>query len=409
MMRRSRRGHYAILLLLTLLSLLAVSALAIDASYAILAKSEAQSIADAAAESALRRLLRTGNQAEAIAAAELVCAANRVAGEPADLLDIRFGRWRPDPQGGPSFRSSGRPTAVRVRVGRTGNRTISWLFGGLWGIEGFGTHASATATSGVSQLIVVLEISDEWTEAFMLWVRQALIEMLEVTESIAGADGSIALITHNANFAWEYTPITRFSEGGTAIADQWSRLHLVSRAGVNDDTEDGVDCAPHKGNRRTDYDDPPGGCYPEMPRKYHDETGADLSGGLLLTHWMLSELNRPDEDHVILMINAGGPFTVPASSGNWRASSGYVEERWREFVSEVAISLPHVRAQTLAAARALHEDFHADLWTVSLRNHDDLLLEVPQGDGRYLLSDDPFILPEIIPEILASQDVYLVE
>ena len=116
---RHRRGNYTMLLAVALLVVLGFGALALDVSYMLMARGQAQDVADAASQAAIVVLRQTGDRDAALDAAERIVSWNQVAGRPPDLLDVDFGTWDDNAEV-PSFASGAlRPNAVRVTVWET--------------------------------------------------------------------------------------------------------------------------------------------------------------------------------------------------------------------------------------------------------------------------------------------------
>ena len=129
---RKRRGNYVMLLLVALLTLLGFGALAIDTGYMMLARAQAQDIADAASQAALIVLRSSGDPIDARKAALQVVAANEIVGREPDLISLEFGGWD-DTEAIPAFVPGVvTPNAVRVAVGRQGENAISFLLARLW-------------------------------------------------------------------------------------------------------------------------------------------------------------------------------------------------------------------------------------------------------------------------------------
>jgi Flp pilus assembly protein TadG len=408
---RTRRGNYAMLLLVALLALLGFGALAIDTGYMMLARAQAQDIADAASQAALIVLRSSGDTIDARNAALQVVAANEIVGREPDLISLEFGAWD-DTEAIPEFVPGVvTPNAVRVAVGRQGPNAISFLLARLWGYTTFETRASSTSATRSTQVVIVLDITGSWGEEDFLNARAAVLTALDMlAETVSGVD-EVAMTIFTNRYAWEYTPLTNIArpENAAAVREDWLLLNIASKAGVDADPDDGAACVLHGGARANDFLSPAGGCYPPMPREYTDEPGTDHSTGVLLAKQLFEESRNGASYRAMIVLTDGRPNDLGAASGTVRATQGYVETRWREYLGPVPRSKDAIRGATIAATDDLYDDLAVNTWVVSLVEHDAMMPAMVRGDGYYVRTQDSGLLGAILAQIISEMPTAIVE
>lgn len=423
----TRRGNYSMMLAIVIIAMLGFGALAIDIAYMRLAQAQAQDIADAASQAALIVLRQTGETSQAEAAANRIIQSNHVAGEPPTMTSIDFGNWD-DTVADPTFTTGGAaaPNAVRVTVGREGSDGVSYMLARIFGKDRFDVNASAVSATRSFQIAFVLDITGSWHENKFADARDAMLTALDMlTESASGVD-EIGMTIFTNRYAWEYTPFTQVAVGGNAAAlrTEWEKLNIASKAPVgsfNSNTTDGVDC---DSSYSDDFTSPQeGGCYPDMPREYTDEPGTDHSTGMLLAKQMFEERANTATYRAMIIVTDGKPNDLGAGSGDIRASQGYTEDRWREYLGPVPRDKQDIRDESIAASQDLWLDLAVHTWLVSLVAYDGQMMQdppedqgatevsdgVPQGDGYYRIASSSDELVEILSQIISEMPLAIVE
>lgn len=178
--RRRRRGSVLPLVACSMIGLCGFVALAVDVGMIVVARTEAQNAADAAALSGSRALDgRTGwNTAIAEGAARAAVGGNTVLSTPLDPSDvtIEHGSYGYDystevfsphvpPRPGENF------TLTRVSV----NHHAPTAFANVLGISGFDVHARATATHRPRDIAVILDFSGSMNNESDLWNNESYL------------------------------------------------------------------------------------------------------------------------------------------------------------------------------------------------------------------------------------------
>lgn len=404
-----RRGNYSLMLAAAVVTLLGFGALSIDIAYMRLSAAQAQDVADAASQAALIVLRNTGSTASATAAAERVVALNRVAGEAPSMPSITFGQWEDGVGFGPA---AGVPHAVRVEVAREGGASIPLLLARIWDKDDFQVRATATSATRSFQIAFVLDITGSWGENKFRDAREAVLASLDMlTESASGVD-EVGMTLFTNRYGWEYTPFTQIAipANAAAMRTEWEKLNIASKAPVgtfNANTTDGVNCDSTYGN---DFNSPQvGGCYPDMPREYTDEPGTDHSTGVLLAQDMFENSTSGAVYRAMLVITDGKPNNLGATSGNIRASQGYVEDRWREYKGPVPRTVGEIRTASITATEQLWNNLEVHTWAVSLVVDDPILDGMVQGDGYKVLVSNSNQLVEVLTGIISEMPLAIVE
>lgn len=408
---RPRRGTYALLFAVVLVVLLGFGALALDVAYMLLARSQAQGVADGAAQAALVVMRLTGDEDEARRAALAVVERNHVAGEAPELAELTFGAWdvvAADPYFIPD---AAHPNAVRARVAREGEGAVGYLLSRIWGFTDFEVRAQAIAAARSIQVVIVLDITGSWGERDFAGGRAAVLTALDMLENTASDVDEVGMSIFTNRYAWEYTPLTDIAAAGNAAAVRanWQVLNIASKGGTDVDHYDGNDCVLKPLAQRDIFTNPVGGCYAQMPREYTDEPGTDHSTGILLAKQMFEERPGDAAYRAMIVLTDGRPNDLGAASGTIRANQGYVEARWREYLGPVPRSKDQIRSASIQAAEDLWDDLRVHTWVVSLVEHDDFMPDTVQGDGYYVRTDESAELAAIFAQIIASMPIALVE
>jgi len=395
----------------TLLVMLGFGALALDVSLLLRARARTQLIADAASQSGIIALRQTADIDLALQAIHTVVDENTIAGGPAELLSVDFGRWV-DTQTNPTFVSDWSvPNAVRLEVGRTAHGGVPMMLARIWGIDHKIVKATSTSASRSLQFIVVLDITGSWGERDFAEARKAALQAHTRLTRAASEEDEVAMTIFTNRYAWEYTPMTSAidADAMAAIRADWELLNIASKAGVDSNPEDGRNCKLHRNERINDFSDPPGGCYPSMPREYRDESGTDHSTGVLLAKQIFEENQDGARYRAMLILTDGRPQGLSSRSGDQRQEAGYVETRWREYVGPIHRSSGQVRSAAIDATQDLWDELRVNTWVVSLVANDSLMQDMVQGDGYFVLTDDPEELQMLFAQIITEMPLSIVE
>ncbi len=424
---RRRDGNYSLMLAVVIIVILGFGALSIDVAYMRYAQAQCQDVADAASQAALIVLRQTGSEAQATAAAEKIITVNEVAGAPPSVVNIQFGNWD-DTLADPSFTmgGGGAPNAVSVTVARNQDNasSVPFLLARIFGQDTFDVQASAVSATRSFQIILVLDITGSWHEDKFADARDAVLQALDMAADSASGVDEVGMTIFTNRYAWEYTPFTQISVGGNAAAVRadWEKLNIASKGGTDVDHYDGVQCALKPSSSRNDFTNPDGGCYPDMPREYTDESGTDHSTGILQAKQMYEAAASGAAYRAMIIITDGKPNDLGAASGNARAAEGYVEARWPEYQGPVPRSKTDIRNESIAATQDLWTNMQVNTWMVSLVQRDAAMMPgqegvpveglgsgVPQGDGYWRLAAQSSELATIISQIISEMPLAIVE
>ena len=162
----SRGGAIAVLTAFVLVALLAVSGLVLSLSYIELANAELKAATDAAARSAIIKLVITQSEDQGRAAAVDVAARYRVGGSPLQIAagDVTFGKAVIQPDGSFSFQQSSHPlinaaSVQGLKESGSSSGALSLPFGSLIGQETYQTQRAAIAMRLDYDIVLVLDRS----------------------------------------------------------------------------------------------------------------------------------------------------------------------------------------------------------------------------------------------------------
>ena len=185
----------------------------VDIAYMHMVRAELRTATDAAARAGAETLARTQDREQAIAAAISVAAQNNVAGEGLILArnDIQFGSVREGDDGKFEFIPDLQPfSTVRIvgkRTEESSSGPVKLFFGPLLDQSNFLPIQSATATSSVRDIALVLDVSGSMREQDAgdgLTRNQALINAVntfidEIERSSPNSAISVTTYSTNAN------------------------------------------------------------------------------------------------------------------------------------------------------------------------------------------------------------------
>lgn len=407
---RQRRGNYSVMLIVALIALLSFGALAVDTAQMRAAQAQAQDVADAASQAALIALRHTGSTTEAQAAAQKIVDTNMVAGKAAELDTINFGLWDIEGTSPTLQTSAANPNAVRVRVSREGGNSVPLQLARIMGHESFEVSAESTSATRSLQVILVMDITNSWSEKNFLEARQASELALEMLGNTVTPHDEVGMTVFTNRFAWEYTPLTRIAIASNyaEVAGDWSILNTASKAGTDTNKSDGKNCTVHTGTKLNNFNSPLGGCYSHMPREWSDEPGTDHSTGILLARQMFEESSSEASYRAMIILTDGQPNGLGAP-GTKRAAAGYTETRWSEYVGPAPRTTNQIRNAGVDAAQDLWEDMEVHSWVVSFVADDWMMNAMVTGDGHYTRTSKASELEPIFAQIISEMPLAIVE
>lgn len=407
--KNSRRGNYVVLTALSIMTFVGFGALAVDVSWIRLAQRQSQDVADAAAQSALLVLRRTGDQAAARVAAEEVVALNTVGAGHATLASLEFGVWDEDAATFTVDPTS--PNAVRARVERTGGNQLGLVLAPAVGWAEVPVVAQSTAAARRLEAVLVMDITNSWDHYPNFHnARDAAVSFLDTVYTTASPDDLVGMVVFSGRYAWEYTPFTPIVDTMAAggVRSVWSTLETAAKAGHRNNGHNKHcnvfgDNGYHLGWRNR-FDLSP--CFTDTPREYADEYGTDHTTGLTMAGTMFSEL--PDIGSYRAMIVLTDGYPNGTGPGNQRTTAGYTETRWREYRGPTR-TVADIKTESVAMTADLYNDEEVNTWVVSFVAHDVFMEDMVQGDGAYYNVNTSAALIPIFEDIAESLPVVTVE
>lgn len=403
----TRRGSIALVAAVMLTVMMGFGALAVDVAWMRLAQAETQDIADAASVAALWAVRSTQQENAAEDAATAMVRRNTVAGYPATVQSVQLGDW--DRNDNTFDTDVVDPNAARVTVGVTENGGMPLFLARIFGWDAIPVQATATAASRDLHVIVVFDITNSWSRPNFYRARDAALAMLDVLENAHGPADRIGMTVFSGRYAWEFTSLTLLEEAvaSGSVRAQWADMETASKAGTP--ANNGSGCNVYSSSRRTDYDDPPGGCFPDMPREYADETGTDHSTGLQQARQMFEERADDGVYRAMIVLTDGQPANLGSSHGSTRLAEGYEEERWNEYVGPVPHSASSIRSRSVELAEGLWDDLEVHTWVVSFVADQTFMHDMAQGDGYFVRTNDSNALVGIFEDIANALPLAVVE
>lgn len=413
---RRRRGSQAALFAVSLIVFLGFAALAVDTAWRLHTEAQAQDLADTAAISAMIAYRRTADIDISEAASRRTVAYNELAGEAPDV-NLTWGRWTEVDETPTFIPDEAQPHAVHANISRAGVRRVPYFLAPIFGFRGFDVQAEAVGAARSAEVSLVLDITGSWGELDFTQARIAVLRALDLLENSTSELDRVNLVVFTNRYAWAYTEWSAVADPlvSAGLRAQWSNLNIASKAGVDTNHEDGVACvlnAARPGSHGpNDFTDPPGGCYPAMPREYTDEPGTDHSAGILLAKQLYEEVpsGTTVSYRAMIVITDGRPNALGAGSGAIRASQGFVEDRWRQYTGPVPRTQDQIRTASIQATQELWNDRAVHTWVVSLVADDPMMPAMVRGDGFYVRTDDPTELAGILGDIVANLPLAVVQ
>lgn len=402
--RRPRAGSYAVGAVLMLTLGLTLGAFAFEVGRLSLCHSHLEVLTDHAAATGVHALRRTADLTDAERAIDTVLSRNPICRTPVTLQASTWGTWTPSAG---FVAGASPPNAVQISVDASDAGGVSLLWGSFLNTSFVSLGATSTAALPPLHLAIVHDVQTVWSESQALLVRDALRDTLQHWAASAGPEDTVTLVLAASHLAWVWTEPTPVAGNAASLDASWESVILASRAGTQPSTTDGVDCTVHTGAQTDDYTTPPGGCYPDMPRRYSDEVSLDLGNALALAR---SRLQSPPLTHRRgTLAVLGQPYgNLPTTVGEARALDGFVEGRFAEQASSVPAGSADLQDRAETAATSGWEDLGVDLWLLPVNTLEPQYDTLPQGRGWRLDVADPGSLAPALREVVSTQPVGVV-
>ncbi len=402
----NRRGNYATLFVFSIVTICGLGAMSIDTSYARFALSQTQDVADAASQAGMVVLRRTGDVDAATTAINAVVARNAVVGVSPNIDSINFGNWDHETSAWTSPADT--LNGVRVSVSRKDESGPDYFLGKLFGWQTFNVSAASTSATQALHVILVMDITNSWSPANFNFARDASLAFLDTLETSYGDADMFGMTIFTNVFAWEFTPMTYVRDevvSGAARAT-WEAMKTASKAGNGTNWPRG--CTLNSGANQDNFNNPLGGCYPNMPREYRDEPGTDHTTGITLAKTMFEEQNDPTVFRAMVVLTDGQPNGINAY-GTTRGTQGYVEERWREYRGPVPHTTTNIRADSVALTQDMWDEMQVHTWVVSFVSDAQFMDDMTTGQGWYSNTSSAAALVPIFEDIANSLPIAIVE
>ena len=327
-----------------------------------------------------------------------LAALNMVAGTTPGVVSVEFGLH----DRGTFTGSATRANAVRVNV----EADVPLTFASFWGLGAVTVSARATAAARPLHTVVVMDITNSWSWRDFEGGRDGAVTVYDQVTQTAGPDDRIGMVVFTGQFGVEFTPLLTIAEAESQLVrSEWAEMRTASKAGRPNSGNGG--CSLHGGSSKNDFSDPPGGCYPNMPREYRDESGTDHAIGIEMANQMFAEQADPSVYRAMIILTDGEPNGTGAHQQ--RAADGFEDTRWRYSFVGARRGTSEVRAESVVGASQAWATGEINIWTVSFKANATWMADVAQGDGYYIRAFDAGDLAPIFEDIVESLPVALVE
>ncbi len=434
-----RRGNYLMLGALTMPVLMGFGALAIDLAWLRMAQVQAQDLSDAASQAALMTYRRTLDLDDARDAADQVIARNTIAGGPAELVDLDFGRWDEDAR---TFTPTDvNPNAVRAQAGRRDTAGVPYLLARIWGFDRADVVGTSTSATRSLQVILAIDITNSWTYDNFESARIASTLFMDSLTGAYGPNDRVGMVHFTGAYGVVYTPTRLVSvEAADGFArGKWNTMHMASKSGrPRPDCTPLSACTTNQKNFRCDQHTllnvwsagthtgdggiahAEGGCFPGMWREYRDEPGTDHTAGLVKARDMFALMPDDGAYRALIMLTDGFPngtrddltLTPPLDWGATRATDPtFVPAAHDYYTAPVPHTTAQIMDESVDLASDLYFDHDVNTWVVSFVAPDPgFMTDMTEfGDGYF---DRAATAPEIIDifaDIAESLPIAIVE
>jgi len=199
---------------------LGFAALGVDVTFMQLTKLQAQYAADSAAHAAFVRYRATGDQAQGVAAAEYMLSQNLVAGAPADLKYVHYGKW----YGGLFVDDQIEINAAKVRVQRVNEDAVPLFFAGFLGYPTISVETASVTAGRPRQIMLVQDITGSFRDDIDN-ARVADLALLDYLLSYPYPEDMIGMTTFVGGVeATAWSPLQYTADLGESIYTHWQEL-----------------------------------------------------------------------------------------------------------------------------------------------------------------------------------------
>jgi hypothetical protein len=294
-------------------------------------------------------------------------------------------------------------------VGRSGDDAVPLFLARALGRERADVSATSTAATRPVSLVVAVDIGPDQPRTTVRALRDGALALLDVLRASPAEADRVGMVLSHGRRAWVYTPLTPVTSEATggAISGRWRLLDVASRAGVPQPWPRA--CVVYSRRLLDDFDDPAGGCAPEMPRAYSDEVASDPATALSLGVTLLEEGARTGEVRALVLLTARDPTAVAPTEGEARRADAHRESRYREEVGPVGRSATTVRVDANTEAALAWEDLGVHTWVVGFGTTDPALATLPRGLGDHARVDFPAGVVDAARDIARALPVGVVE
>lgn len=289
------------------------------------------------------------------------------------------------------------------------------------------------------QVVLVLDITNSWTQANFAEQRAAAVGFLDVLIANAGPDDLVGMVVATGRYGVEHTPMVPIVDAvGLGVRDDWEELRTASKAGIQQpngncavfpynnsrypagapyptnefglssntlnnsswpmNTFSSVEFLP-QAPRTTQTEADEDGCYPNMWREYLDESGTDQANGIAMATTMFRENADPFAYKAMVLMTDGQPNGTGAHAQ--RDAAGYVDTRWRS-VRGPSRTTNDVIVDTQRFAARAWDRYQISTWMVSFVDTAPWFAGVAQGDGTFMTTTNATDLPLIYEDIARS-------
>ncbi len=251
-----REGSMLVLVSVVMILFMVCAAFCVDIAYMHMVKSELRTAVDASSRAGTETLIRTQDEATAIAAAIQIAEANSVAGNglTLELSDVSVGEAEPLENGRFEFSPGGDQlnavSVVGARSASSPDGDVGLFFGSVFGVNGFSPTLDSVSAGSVRDIALVLDRSGSMNARLAGGTRlTALIDavnaFIQEIES-SSPNSNISLTTYSTRSQRDI-PLT---ENFGAVSAQVNSLRARGLTNIFQGIRQGSDSLQQDGNRR---------------------------------------------------------------------------------------------------------------------------------------------------------------